>query len=72
MRASLIALAIAAAKSTPALAAAAEAYSTDPIVVTGHHDADSIEQSPSTRASVTAEQIGQKVNAVSVRRAGTT
>lgn len=64
MRTSIIALAIAATAATPALAD--EADSVEPIVVTGHHQAESIDSGPSTRATVTAQDIGEKINAVSV------
>ncbi len=66
MRTSIIALAIAAVTATPAFAEEAGADSAEPIIVTGHHQQDTIERVPSTRASVTAEEIGRKINAVSV------
>lgn len=62
--ATVLATALTIVTSAPALAD--EAESGGPIVVIGQHDADTIENTPSTKAAVTAEEFGQKVNAVSV------
>lgn len=65
MKTSLVALAASFAFATPALADddAAEHH---PIVVTGHHADDRIDLPPATRATVTADEIATKVNALSV------
>lgn len=72
MRTSLSALALALAASAPAfaddLAADAEAGPDQhhEIVVTAHHAHDRIDLPPSTRTTVTAEEIATKINALSV------
>ena len=68
MRTSLSALALALAATTPALADEADGAADQhhEIVVTAHHAHDRIDLPPSTRATVTAEDIATKINALSV------
>lgn len=70
MRTSLSALALALAASAPTfandLAADAGPDQHHEIVVTAHHAHDRIDLPPSTRATVTAEEIATKINALSV------
>lgn len=70
MRTSLIALAMALSSAVPAFADETDAGEAPEnhheIVVTAHHADDRIDLPPSTRATIDAEQIATKINAVSV------